>query len=154
MVNMAHFCKRHCTAQIKSWVIFTKKITPNRARLGMFIATAMHYFYLVSFFWLNVMTFDVCRRFVKRTVNVEDFTTPLKHHHSKHRFGWLWVLYYLLLYQYLPTSISVSTYFYLPTSISVSTYSTYLYLPTCTYLLLLTYFYLSTSTYLLLTTYF
>ena len=54
---------------------------------GMFIATAMHYFYLVSFFWLNVMTFDVCRQFVRRTFNLEDFAIPLKHHHSKYRFS-------------------------------------------------------------------
>ena len=52
----------------------------------MFIATTMHYFYLVAFFWLNVLFFDVCRQFVNKTVKMDDFTTPLKRHHSKHRF--------------------------------------------------------------------
>lgn len=34
--------------------------------LGSFIAASMHYFYLVGFFWLNVMCFDVSRQFVKK----------------------------------------------------------------------------------------
>jgi G protein-coupled receptor Mth (Methuselah protein) len=34
----------------------------------IFIATCLHYFYLVASFWMNVLHFDLCRVTFKRTI--------------------------------------------------------------------------------------